>query len=542
MFLHADKAHTDKCCDIRKEILFQAVAGIIENSCSILFMLVLADLTDFILQGDAEHFGQGAWLAAVLMIFQAAMSCLEYQFAYRCEAACGKWLRSRVYQGLLYRRREEIDRPGVLNTYNTSIGALQTYCSSIADYFVLCATIVAASAAMLRINTTLLFGSVLLIPFAGYLGRRVNNVLQRKEEVIVRSRENINYNTKQILDGFYSIKAYGMEDRFTAILTRDTEKLAKLEKEMDRVESIQGRLSIALQYLPKLAMLLLGGWMCLCGRLTVGQLLAANTVIWYIVSPAQSLLELLKNRRLLQPKQQKVRAQMMQADAKDSVMTGNISSKSVRTNTAADKPVITFQNVSFSYDGQRRVLDDVSLDIRKGEHVLLAGRSGEGKSTLVKLLCGQCTPDSGRAQTDGKIVFIPQEPYLFSGTLRENICLGSAVGESRLRQIVDAAGLEAFVNAQKYGLDTRIGEEGTSVSGGQRRRIALARAMAQDAAVYVLDEPFSELDSETSASVQDRMSRVLSDRAVVMISHQDITDWHHAYTTYHIGGGKLCYE
>lgn len=514
------------------KIFFQTVFGMIENICAIAFMVVLANLTDFILQGDARHFGQYVLMATALLAVETMALYLEKRSAYRCEAAYGRRLRDQVYRGLLCRRNEDIDRPSVLNTYNSTIGELQNYISTVADYVILCITMVIAVAVMMRISSVLLVISVMLIPLAGYLNKQISNILKKKSDVIFKRKENMNYNIKQILDGFYSIKAYGLEERFTAILARDTEKLKMLEKEKDKLDAIQGRLAIALRYMPQLIIPLLGGYMCLDQQLTVGQLLAANTVIWYIIGPAESLLGMLKNRKLLQINREKI--QQLTADPDK-----NICSNNEQGEPDAEKPAIIFSDVSFSYDGQQNVLDHTSFSIGQGEHVLLVGRSGEGKSTLVRLICGQENADSGRVIVAGKIVRIPQDPYLFSGTIRENICLGKDLKEQELREIIDAAGLEMFVSGQESGLDTMIGEEARAVSGGQRRRIALARAMAQDASIYILDEPFSELDSGMAVRLQDRLSRFLADRTVLMISHQDITDWHHPYTTYSVKGGKL---
>ncbi|MDE7477234.1 MAG: ABC transporter ATP-binding protein/permease [Lachnospiraceae bacterium] len=536
-----DKIKHTEGCD-KKKILFQTVFGILENGCAIIFTILLADLTDFILQGDAQRFGRYVLMAAAALTVQTIMLYLEQRFAYEGEAEYGRWLRNKVYHGLLCRRSEEIDRPSVLNTYNSSIGELQNYISTVADYFILCITMVIAVVVMLQINIVLLLISVMLIPLAGYLNKQVNNILKKKSDIIFKSKENINYNIKQILDGFYSIKAYGIEERFTAILARDTEKLERLEKEKDKLNSIQGRLAIALRYMPQLIIPLLGGMMCLNQKLTVGQLLAANTVIWYIIGPLENLLEMLKNRRLLKINKEKIQRLTAHSNAEKDKKAERVCLERTQGETHTDKSAIVFHNVSFSYDGQRNVLDNISFSIDKGEHVLLVGKSGEGKSTLVKLLCGQRTADSGHIVVDGNIVFIPQEPYLFGGTIRENICLGRTIDELRLREISDAAGLQPFISDQENGLDTLIGEEACAVSGGQRRRIALARAMAQDATIYILDEPFSELDSKMSVRLQDNLSRFWADRTVLMISHQDIIDWHHPVTTYSVRGGKLCHE
>jgi thiol reductant ABC exporter CydD subunit len=180
-----------------------------------------------------------------------------------------------------------------------------------------------------------------------------------------------------------------------------------------------------------------------------------------------------------------------------------------------------------------RVLDGVALGIRRGEVVALVGRSGSGKTTLAALLLGLRRPDAGRVTVDGidlaeldvaawrrQVSWVPQHPTLFHGSVAHNIALGidGATGP-RIERAARLAGADEFVRELPRGYDTTIGEGGRSLSAGQTRRIALARALVRDAPLLILDEPTADLDAESAAVVAAAIGEARQGRAVLVIEH-----------------------
>jgi thiol reductant ABC exporter CydD subunit len=180
-----------------------------------------------------------------------------------------------------------------------------------------------------------------------------------------------------------------------------------------------------------------------------------------------------------------------------------------------------------------RVLDGVALEIRRGEVVALVGRSGSGKTTLAALLLGLRRPDAGRVTVDGidlaeldvaawrrQVSWVPQHPTLFHGSVAHNIALGidGATGP-RIERAARLAGADEFVRELPRGYDTTIGEGGRSLSAGQTRRIALARALVRDAPLLILDEPTADLDAESAAVVAAAIGEARQGRAVLVIEH-----------------------
>jgi len=207
---------------------------------------------------------------------------------------------------------------------------------------------------------------------------------------------------------------------------------------------------------------------------------------------------------------------------------------------AACQGRLAFEGVSFSYDGQAQVLQDISLDVHAGEILALVGPSGAGKSTLFNLIPRFYDPTAGRVLADGidlrqitlralrgQIGIVAQDTILFSGTVRDNMLYGKPdASDEELLAVARAAHVEEFVADLPEGYDTLLGERGTKLSGGQRQRIAIARAFLIDPRILILDEATSALDSESERLIQDALARLMRDRTSVIIAHRLSTVLH----------------
>ena len=195
---------------------------------------------------------------------------------------------------------------------------------------------------------------------------------------------------------------------------------------------------------------------------------------------------------------------------------------------------VVFEHVDFAYTEGNPVLHDVSFEVPAGRHVALVGPSGAGKSTLLYLLLGFARPGAGRILTTGEtlgeldpadwrrsIAWVPQRAHLFPGTIADNIALGSE--DVTLDAIVTAAGkaqADAFIARLPQGYDTRLGEDGAGLSGGEIQRIALARAFLRDAPLVVLDEPTASLDMASEAAVNTAIEALAKGRTMITVAHR----------------------
>lgn len=200
-------------------------------------------------------------------------------------------------------------------------------------------------------------------------------------------------------------------------------------------------------------------------------------------------------------------------------------------------PAIRFEEVSFCYGGNRGGVAGVNLDLPSGSITALAGESGAGKSTLARLLAGLVRSDSGRILVNGldlttlapdswraRLAWVPQNPYFTSGTVRENLLLGRPdAAEHEIDSALEAAAADRFVAVLPLGLDTVLGDRGAGLSGGELKRLALARAYLCRATVLILDEPTAGLDAENERLVGEALERLAQGRTVLVISHREQT-------------------
>ena len=195
---------------------------------------------------------------------------------------------------------------------------------------------------------------------------------------------------------------------------------------------------------------------------------------------------------------------------------------------------VTFQRVTFAYDGVRQVLKGVSFDVLPGELIGLVGSSGGGKSTIVNLIARFYDVTGGVVRIDGvdvreletghyrrQIGMVLQDPYLFHGTVLENIRYG--LPEASLRDVIaaaQAANAHDFVCKLPSGYDTVVGERGHTLSGGERQRVSIARAILHDPRILILDEATSSVDTETEREIQQALDRLIAGRTVFAIAHR----------------------
>ena len=195
---------------------------------------------------------------------------------------------------------------------------------------------------------------------------------------------------------------------------------------------------------------------------------------------------------------------------------------------------VRLENVFFSYDGQRPILKGITLDFAPGKTTALVGPSGGGKSTIMGLLMRHYDPDFGRVEVEGldlrkvrraalrdHLSFVGQNTFLFSTTVRENIRFGRAnAGDEDIVAAARAAQAHQFIMALPQGYDTLVGENGAFLSGGQRPRLSLARAILKDAPILLLDEATSALDNQSETLVRDAITTATQGRTTILIAHR----------------------
>ncbi len=271
-----------------------------------------------------------------------------------------------------------------------------------------------------------------------------------------------------------------------------------------------------------------GGYDVIKNRLTVGGLVAFYSYVVQLFEPMSVAVD-------LQSRLQRVGASIRRIIAildNEEVSTGNTTPRRrLTTESGAD---LEFSKVSFSYRGDRTVLDGVSFRVGRGEKIALVGSSGCGKSTIGHLATRLYSPDAGSVLIDGIdlrdvgqrnlrsiVTVVPQEPVLFNATIRENLLYGDPSATAHdLEQVLSLACLHDVVRKLPQHLDEPLGPMGRKLSGGEKKRVALARAFLQRPQILILDEVTSGLDGPTIASLLEGLDIFRQGRSVILISHK----------------------
>ena len=273
-----------------------------------------------------------------------------------------------------------------------------------------------------------------------------------------------------------------------------------------------------------------GGWSVLGGSLSLGVLVAFISYIRMFFRPIRDLAE---KYNVLQNAMASAERIFLILDSRDNLprpAPGSVHSPSDLQHIER----IQFENVSFSYIGGEMVLKDITFSINAGETVAVVGPTGAGKTTLINLLPRFYDPSSGRvlinnrpiskldpASFRSKIALVMQDPFLFSGTIRENIFQGNHSADSdRQQQIIAAANCKPLIDRLSQGLDTVLTEGGASISSGERQLISIARAFARNPQLILFDEATSYIDSPTELRIQQALEKLMKNRTALVVAHR----------------------
>ena len=206
-------------------------------------------------------------------------------------------------------------------------------------------------------------------------------------------------------------------------------------------------------------------------------------------------------------------------------------------NKSSVKGNIEFKDVKFSYEKGTEVLHGVNFTVKAGESIALTGESGAGKSTIANLLMRFYEPDSGAIYIDGKnikdihqnslrdiIAYVPQDVYLFNKTIKENISLACPdASDEEIKQAAKVAMADGFIKRLEQGYDTNVGERGVQLSGGEKQRIAIARAVLKNSSILLMDEAVSNLDSDSEALFRQALNNIRKNKTIITIAHRPST-------------------
>ncbi|MBK8711068.1 MAG: ABC transporter ATP-binding protein [Niastella sp.] len=386
-----------------------------------------------------------------------------------------------------------------------------------------------------------LVGIIFLSSITSILSRKIKSI----QKTIVSKTNALAGSTTESLRNIELVKSLGLTEQEVERLNRNTYKILGLEltkvKRIRSISFVQGTLVNTLRQV----ILFILMWLIFKNSMDAGQLVTMQIFSFFVFGPLQEIGNIILNYREAQASLQNFEDLMQRVPEKEPdnpEKLGNIQT-------------LTFQHVGFQHrSASQNAIDNISFTVKQGDTIAFVGPSGSGKSTLMKLLVGLYRPQTGKILYNGldetkirfddlrkQIGFVTQDTNLFSGTIRENLVfVNPSATEQDLYEALHKASCDGLLSRAENGLDTMIGEGGLKLSGGEKQRLSIARALLRNPHLLLFDEATSALDSITEEEITNTIRSIstLKNQITILIAHR-LSTIMHADTIYVLEKGEL---
>ena len=380
---------------------------------------------------------------------------------------------------------------------------------------------------MLRIDASLTLVALLPYPILAIFIRHLGKRLHVHYEGIQEAFSMLNTKVQENLSGVRVVKAYTLEQSEVAHFRELNEEFVGRNHRQIRLMSFFFPLFRFLPGIGVVVLLWMGGLHVIQEKITIGEFVAFNAYLMMLVRPMITLGFIVNTFERGAASMGRMNAIL---NEKPEIYDG----ENVKWNIKSIEGEIEFRNLNFAYPDGPPVLKNINLKVARGSTLAIVGGTGSGKSTLVTLISRIRQAERGTVFIDGvdiqdiplnvlrsNIGVVEQEPFLFSDYLRNNIAYGvEASNEEEIREAAHTADLLAQIEEFPEGLETLLGERGATISGGQRQRSALARAILIKPKILILDDAFANVDTQTEDTILSRLATLMKDRTTILISHR----------------------
>ena len=387
-------------------------------------------------------------------------------------------------------------------------------------------TIIVTLTVLFLISVQLTLFILILIPVLGLVIGRVTRSLKRHSQEVANKHGETFSTLEETLGGLRVIKAFNIEKLLRGKFFKSNEELLTAKNNIAYRRDLASPLSEVLGVILFTAVLYYGGRLVLKGELLEASAFLGFLGIFYnIINPAKALSTSFSNMR------KGAAAISRIEEILNTPITVDDNPNGKQLHTFSDK--IEFRNVSFAYD-DAVILNNINFTVAKGKTVALVGSSGAGKSTLADLVPRFHDVTSGEVLIDGinikayslhsvrsQMSIVTQEPILFNDTIGNNIGLGKqGATEQQIIEAAKIANAHEFIIKKEGGYNSNIGDRGSKISGGERQRLTIARAVLKNPPILILDEATSSLDTESERLVQDAINNMMQNRTSIVIAHR----------------------
>ncbi|MBL7785448.1 MAG: ABC transporter ATP-binding protein [Chitinophagales bacterium] len=389
-------------------------------------------------------------------------------------------------------------------------------------------TLLTVTIIMFQTNATLTAYVLLPLPFLSIFIYYINSIIHRRSEEIQAQMSKLTSIAQETFSGIRLIKAYVQEKANVHFFDQESDEYRHKSIALARTQALFAPSMLLLVGMSTVLTIYIGGKQVIDGTITSGNIaefvLYVNMLTW----PVASLGWVTAMIQRAAASQKRINAFL---DTPPDIVSPNNQAVQLKGN-------LQFDQVTFTYpDTQIKALKKVSFTLRKGEKMAIVGRTGSGKSTIAELLVRNYDIDEGKILLDQQdiqqlnlaalrqqIGYVPQDVFLFSDTINNNIAFGAPeVGETQIQQAAKDAAVYKDIIQLPDRFSTVVGERGVTLSGGQKQRVSLARALVKQPPILLLDDCLSAVDAITEQAILEHLSTYLADRTAIVITHRIFT-------------------
>ena len=473
--------------------------------------------------------------SVVIMAFLASLLTLVSQLIqgdleYRCNANARINLRKTIFNQVLNLDVGYIETIGPVSAITSSLDAVEQVTIYYSTYIPsLISAVISPIFLFYQLKNISLFTALLLLVVSLSL-LPLNNIFRKKIETLRKSYwhsvEDISAYYLDSLKGLTTLKLFIQDKKHEEILSQKANQLNIDINKFMKINFTSFLVTEALIYGAIIICLIHTGMQLKSSLISIGNALTVLLLSYSYFSTIRQLMNATHNALTAVSAAQKLE-EILSID----------TNRPFNRDLKEDSPVfngIKLSHINFSYIKEKSILKDINLTIPKGSVVALAGLSGCGKSTLASLIMRFVDADSGDIYIEGKhynsmpvqelrkkIILVPQSVYLFTGTIRENLYIANEhATDERLYEVLEQVKLKDFVDSLENGLDSFVGDSGSRLSGGQKQKIGIARALLSDAPYIIFDEATSAVDSESEQEIWKCIEELSNTKTLIIISHR----------------------
>jgi ATP-binding cassette subfamily B protein len=394
------------------------------------------------------------------------------------------------------------------------------------DLFIAVMTFIGAFALMLMVHPQLALITATIVPLIAWLTSRYGRRMTANWQKLFGSVGSFNARIEENVGGIRVVQAFANEEHERSLFAVDNQRYRRTKLDAYRLMAASTSLSYFGMRLTQMAVMIAGAYYVLIGDLSAGGFVGFLLLVTVFFRPIEKI------NSVIETYPKGIAGFRRYTEFLDT--RPDIADLPGAITVSGLKGDIAYENVSFGYTADRKILKGIDLSIRAGETIAFVGPSGAGKTTICSLLPRFYDVEGGRITIDGidirqmtlaslrgQIGIVQQDVFLFAGTLRENIAYGKlTASEDEIVEAARRARLDEMIARLPDGLDTVIGERGVKLSGGQKQRLAIARMFLKNPPILILDEATSALDTETERAIQASLAELSKGRTTLVIAHR----------------------